>query len=40
MAYPVAATHPSYSGTYIPSMWSGRLLDEFYKATVFAEIAK
>jgi hypothetical protein len=40
-AYPVesAAGHPSYSGTFIPEVWSGKLVEKFYDATVFGAIA-
>jgi hypothetical protein len=40
--YPVAApfnTNPSYSGTFIPQLWSSKLNAKFYKATIFGEIA-
>lgn len=42
--YPVSATTGAYaatgmSGTYIPEIWSGKLLVKFYNATVFAQIA-
>jgi hypothetical protein len=40
--YPVAApytTTPSYSGTFIPTLWSSKLNDKFYKASVFGEIS-
>lgn len=39
MAFPVATGAPSMSGTYIPEIWSGKLLEKFYKATVFAQIS-
>jgi hypothetical protein len=39
MAFPVAPGVPSLSGTYIPEIWSGKLLEKFYKTTVFAQIA-
>ena len=47
MAYPVDAAYspnydgaiPSYSGIYIPESWSGKLVEKFYAATVFGEIA-
>jgi hypothetical protein len=32
-------TTPSYSGTFIPTLWSAKLNAKFYTATVFAEIA-
>jgi hypothetical protein len=34
-----AAGHPVYSGTFIPEIWSGKLVEKFYDATVFGEIA-
>jgi hypothetical protein len=34
----VAAT-PAYSGTYIPEIWSGKLLQKFYATTVLAAIS-
>ena len=37
--YPVAAGTPSYSGTYIPEVWSGKCLIKFYTATVFGDIS-
>jgi hypothetical protein len=39
MAVPAAAGHPQYSGTFIPEVWSGKLVEKFYDATVFGEIA-
>lgn len=33
------ATNPSYSGTFIPTIWSGKLNVKFYATTVFGEIA-
>ena len=33
------ATNPSYSGTFIPAIWSGKLNVKFYATTVFGEIA-
>jgi len=39
MAYPVAAGHPSYSGNFIPEIWSGKLIENFYDATVLAAIS-
>jgi hypothetical protein len=48
MAYPVNSTpwpagssnpNPAYSGTFIPEIWSGKLLEKFYDATVLAAIA-
>ena len=40
--YPVVApfnTTPSYSGTFIPTIWSAKFNAKFYAATIFAEIA-
>jgi hypothetical protein len=37
--FPVASGVPSYSGTMIPEVWSGKLLVKFYEATVFAAIS-
>jgi hypothetical protein len=48
MAYPLAGTpypagsaspSPAYSGTFIPEIWSGKLIEKFYATTVLAAIA-
>lgn len=39
MAYPVQAPYPSYSGTFIPEIWSKKLVEKFYDATVLAAIS-
>ncbi len=45
MTYPIDSGLTSYSaasglsGTYIPEIWSGKLIEKFYKATVFAAIS-
>jgi hypothetical protein len=39
MAFPVAAGRPNYSGTFIPEIWSGKLIENFYDATVLAAIS-
>ncbi len=45
MVYPIDASLGSYdtnnglSGTYIPEIWSGKLIEKFYLATVFAAIS-
>lgn len=48
MAYPLAATpypagsaqpNPAYSGTFIPEIWSGKLIEKFYATTVLAAIS-
>lgn len=37
--YPVNSGHPDYSGTFIPEVWSGKLIENFYDATVLAAIS-
>ena len=40
--YPVQARfnrNPSYSGAFIPTLWSGKLLAKFYQNTMLSEIA-
>lgn len=39
MAYPTASGHPSYTGNFIPEIWAGKLIENFYDATVLAAIA-
>ena len=42
MAYPIAAgsvVSPAYSGTFIPQIWSSKLIEKFYDATVLAAIS-
>lgn len=39
MAYAVAAGRPQYSGNFIPEIWSGKLIQNFYDATVLAAIS-
>lgn len=39
MGVAVASGHPSYSGTFIPEIWSTKLLIKFYDATVLAAIS-
>jgi len=39
MAYPVASGTPSYSGTFIPEIWSKKLIEKFYDATVLTAIS-
>jgi hypothetical protein len=39
MAYPNQAGTVSYSGTFIPEIWSGKLIEKFYDATVLAAIS-
>jgi len=45
--YPITATpdipssvpNPEYSGTFIPALWSGKLIEKFYDASVLAAIS-
>jgi hypothetical protein len=46
MAYPVAGTpwagslpNPAYSGIFIPTIWSSKILKKFYDTTVLAAIS-
>ena len=39
MAYPVSGGRPNFSGTFIPEIWSGKLIENFYDATVLAAIS-
>lgn len=39
MPFPVAAGRPNYSGNFIPELWSGKVIENFYDATVCAAIA-
>jgi hypothetical protein len=39
MTYPVSAGRPNYSGNFIPEIWSGKLIENFYDATVLAAIS-
>jgi len=39
MSYPVAGGRPDYSGNFIPEIWSGKLIENFYDATVLAAIS-
>jgi hypothetical protein len=39
MPFPSSAGHPNYSGNFIPEIWSGKILEKFYDATVLAQIA-
>jgi hypothetical protein len=39
VATPSGAPTPPYSGTFIPQIWSAKLVDKFYDATVLAAIA-
>lgn len=39
MGYPVTGGRPDYSGNFIPEIWSGKLIENFYDATVLAAIS-
>ena len=39
MVYPTSPGHPAYSGNFIPEIWAGKLIENFYDATVLAAIA-
>jgi hypothetical protein len=39
MAYPVVSGRPNYSGNFIPEIWSGKMIENFYDATVLAQIS-
>jgi hypothetical protein len=39
MAFPVAPGRPNYSGNFIPEIWSGKLIENFYDTTVLAAIS-
>jgi hypothetical protein len=34
-----AVPNPAYTGTFIPELWSGKIIEKFYDATVLAAIA-
>lgn len=37
--YPVSPGHPTYSGTFIPEIWSGKIIENFYDSTVLSAIS-
>lgn len=39
MAFPVTSGHPQYAGNFIPELWSGKLIENFYDATVLTQIS-
>lgn len=39
MSYPTAGGRPNYGGNFIPEIWSGKLIENFYDATVLASIS-
>lgn len=38
MAYPSVAGQPNYSGTFIPEIWSNKLVEKYYDQTVLTQI--
>ncbi len=38
-SFPTAAGRPNYSGNFIPEIWSGKLIENFYDATVLSAIS-
>lgn len=39
MVFPVASGNPAYSGNFIPELWSGKLIENFYDVTVLSAIS-
>jgi len=39
MSYATSPGRPNYSGNFIPEIWSGKLIENFYDATVLAAIS-
>lgn len=39
MAYPAVAGQPAYSGSFIPEVWSTKLVEKYYDGTVLTQIA-
>tara|TARA_R100000808_G_C2155041_1_gene166724 strand:+ start:2106 stop:3011 length:906 start_codon:yes stop_codon:yes gene_type:complete len=39
MAFATSPGHPTYTGNFIPEIWSGKLIENFYDATVLAAIS-
>jgi hypothetical protein len=39
MSFPVSPGRPNYSGNFIPEIWAGKLIENFYDATVLAAIS-
>jgi hypothetical protein len=39
MSFPVASGRPNYAGNFIPEIWSGKLIQNFYDATVLSAIS-
>ena len=39
MAFATSSGHPQYTGNFIPEIWSGKLIENFYDATVLSAIS-
>ena len=39
MTFPVVGGHPNYSGTFIPEIWSTKLIEKYYDSTVLSQIS-
>ena len=39
MAYPSVAGQPTYSGVFISEIWSTKLIEKYYDATVLSQIS-
>lgn len=39
MSYPTVGGRPNFSGNFIPEIWSGKLIENFYDATVLSAIS-
>ena len=39
MAFGVSPGNPGYTGNFIPEIWSGKLIENFYDASVLAAIS-
>ena len=39
MAYPAVAGQPTYSGQFIPEIWTTKLVDKYYDQTVLSQIS-
>lgn len=39
MPFPVASGAANYTGNFIPELWAAKLIQNFYDATVFGDIA-
>jgi hypothetical protein len=39
MAYPTSPGHPTYTGNFLPEIWSGKLIENFYDTSVLTHIS-